>query len=109
MKRTSVSVALLGMLSLASAGPAAALDDAALLEIYNTKCFACHLAGGNAPMKEMNLADGDWKHGTKLAEIRKVIEEGVAGTAMFPFKAQLSAVEIEGLARFVRAFDKNLK
>ena len=109
MKRLSFSSALLGALSLAAAGPASALDDAAVLEVYKTKCFACHLADGNAPMKEMNLADAEWKHGTKLADIQKVIEEGVAGTAMLPFKAQLTPEEIEGLARFVRAFDKTLK
>ena len=28
---------------------------------------------------------------------------------MLPFKAQLTAEEIAGLARFVRAFDKTLK
>jgi mono/diheme cytochrome c family protein len=109
MKHPFLSVALLGAISLATAGPASALDDAAVLEIYKTKCFACHLADGNAPMKEMNLADGEWRHGTKLLDIQKVIEEGVAGTAMLPFKAQLQAEEIEGLARFVRAFDKSLK
>lgn len=102
-------LALLGALSLASAEPAAALDDSAVLEVYKTKCFACHLADGNAPMKEMNLADNEWKHGTKLVDIQKVIEEGVAGTAMLPFKGQLTAEEIAGLARYVRAFDKTLK
>jgi mono/diheme cytochrome c family protein len=57
----------------------------------------------------MNLADAEWKHGTKLADIQKVIEEGVAGTAMLPFKAQLTPEEIEGLAKLVRSFDKTLK
>jgi mono/diheme cytochrome c family protein len=86
-----------------------ALDDAAVQELYKVKCFACHLADGNAPMKEMNLADGEWKHGSKVADIVKVIEEGVPATAMVAFKAQLSAEEIDALARYVRAFDKTLK
>jgi mono/diheme cytochrome c family protein len=38
-----------------------------------------------------------------------VIEEGVPATAMVAFKAQLSADEIDSLARYVRAFDKTLK
>ena len=109
MNRSFFAPALLGVLSLAAAGPSFAQDDAAVLEVYKTKCFACHLADGNAPMKEMNLADNEWRHGTKLLDIQKVIEEGVAGTAMLPFKAQLTAEEIAGLARYVRAFDKTLK
>ena len=88
---------------------AAALDDAATLELYKTKCQACHLADGNAPMKEMNLSDAEWKHGSKVADIIKTIEEGSPGTAMLTFKAQLAPEEIDALARFVRAFDKTLK
>ena len=89
------SAALLACL----AAPAAfALDDAAVLEVYKAKCFACHLADGNAPMKEMNLADAEWKHGSKVADIIKTIEEGAPGTAMLSFKAQLSPEEIQGLA-----------
>ena len=59
-------------------------------KIYAAKCQACHLADGNAPITEMNLSDGEWKHGSKLADITKVIEEGVPGTAMLRFKAQLT-------------------
>ena len=88
---------------------AAVSDDAATLELYKSKCLACHLADGNAPMKEMNLADAEWKHGSKVADIVKTIEEGSPGTAMLSFKAQLSPEEIDALARFVRAFDKTLK
>jgi mono/diheme cytochrome c family protein len=97
------------LLGLAGVVPASALDDAATLELYKTRCFACHLADGNAPMKEMNLADAEWKHGSKVADIVKVIEEGAPGTAMLGFKAQLSAEEIGALARYVRSFDKTLK
>jgi mono/diheme cytochrome c family protein len=103
------SLPFLVALALGSAPRTSALDEAAVLELYKTKCFACHLADGNAPMKEMNLADTEWKHGSKMAEIIKVIEEGSPGTAMLPFKAQLQPEEIEALARYVRAFDKTLK
>ena len=57
----------------------------------------------------MNFADGKWVHGSKLAEVAKVISEGVAGTAMLPFKAQLSPEQVAALAAYVRAFDKSLK
>ena len=46
---------------------------------------------------------------SKVADITKVIEEGVPGTAMLSFKAQLTPEEIDGLARYVRSFDKSLK
>ena len=88
----------------AAAGPA----DEATLQLYKTKCQACHLADGNSPIKEMNFADGEWIHGSKLADVIKVIEEGVPGKAMLPFSAQLSKEEIEALAKYVRTFDKKL-
>jgi mono/diheme cytochrome c family protein len=106
-RRISLAAALL--LAALAAAPASAQDEAAIQEVYKTKCFACHLADGNAPMKEMNLADAEWKHGSKLADIVKVIEEGVPATAMLSFKAQLTPEEIQGLARYVRSFDKTLK
>ena len=80
----------------------------ATLELYKTKCMSCHM-DGNAPIPEMNFANGNWKHGTKVAEVVKVITEGVEGAAMVAFKEQLSAAEIEALARYVRSFDKKLK
>jgi mono/diheme cytochrome c family protein len=84
-------------------------DAPATQQLYEEKCMACHMADGNAAVKEMNLADGEWKHGTKLSDMIKVITSGVEGTAMQPFKDQLSKDEIEALARYVRAFDKSLK
>jgi mono/diheme cytochrome c family protein len=95
---------------LAGALPAAAQTKPtdATLELYKTKCMACHL-DGNAPIPEMNFANGTWKHGSKVVELVKVITEGVEGTAMVSFKDQLSAAEIEALARYVRSFDKKLK
>jgi cytochrome c oxidase subunit 2 len=81
----------------------------ATLELYKTKCLACHLPDGNSPIPEMNFANGNWKHGTKVADMVKVINEGVPGTAMIAFKEQLSAPEIDALARYVRSFDKKLK
>ena len=110
MKTKFIALAASALLmSALSPSRAFALDDAATLDLYKTKCLACHLADGNAPMKEMNLSDAEWKHGSKVAEIVKTIEEGAPGTAMLSFKAQLSPEEIDALARFVRAFDKTLK
>ncbi len=78
-------------------------------ENYKTKCAACHLADGKGAMPEMNLTDAKWEHGSSVADIVKVITEGVPGKAMVSFKAQLSDEQIEALAVYVRTFDKTLK
>jgi len=75
-------------------------------ETYKLRCAVCHGPDGNAQVPEMNFADGQWKHGSSVKEIAKVISEGVPGTAMVVFKSQLSEKEILDLARYVRAFDK---
>jgi mono/diheme cytochrome c family protein len=85
-----------------------AADANGAADAYKEKCQACHM-DGNSPLEEMNFADGKWKHGSSTAQIEKVISEGVPGTAMQPFKDQLSSEQIKALARYVRAFDKSLK
>lgn len=76
------------------------------LEVYKTKCQACHMADGNSPLPLMNFADGLWKHGSSLKEIEAVIAEGVPGTAMLPFKTQVTPAQVQALAKYVRSFDK---
>jgi mono/diheme cytochrome c family protein len=77
--------------------------------LYKVKCMVCHAADGNSPMPGMSFADGVWKHGTSVKEMAEVITNGVTGTAMMPFKGQLSDAEILALAKYVRQFDKKLK
>jgi mono/diheme cytochrome c family protein len=86
-----------------------AVDEAQIAALYKSKCSVCHAADGNSPLPNMSFADGVWKHGTTVKEMVNTISNGVPGTAMMPFKTQLSPEEIEGLARYVRKFDKNLK
>jgi mono/diheme cytochrome c family protein len=78
-------------------------------ENYKATCQPCHMADGNAALKPMNFADGEWKHGTSPQALAKVIAEGVPGTAMMPFKTRFSEKEILDLARYVRKFDPKLK
>jgi len=78
-------------------------------ENYRTTCQPCHMADGNAALKPMNFADGEWKHGTTVADLAKVITNGVPGTAMMPFKTRFSEQEILELAKYVRHFDPKLK
>ena len=78
--------------------------------LYEARCQACHMADGNSQlMPNMSFADGVWKHGSTLKAVQTTISNGVPGTAMVPFKEQLSPAEIAALARFVRKFDKKLK
>src|SRR5687768_5056410 len=93
----------------AFAADAPAKASPATLEAYKTKCQACHMPEGQAPLEPMNLADSKWTHGSTQKEIAKVISEGVPASAMLPFKAQLTPAEIAELAAYVRSFDKTLK
>jgi len=109
VKRPILVIAGVATAALAVAASAQDKPTEATLDLYKMKCLACHLADGNAPIPEMNFANGVWKHGSKVADLVKVINEGVPGTAMVSFKEQLSAAEILALARYVRTFDKKLK
>jgi len=77
--------------------------------LYTQHCQMCHGENGKAPLPEMSFAARTWKHGTKTTDMIKVITEGVAGTAMMPFKERITAGEIAALARLVRSFDPRLK
>ena len=88
--------------------PAAAKVDA--LELYTSKCQACHMADGNSQVApNMSFADGVWVHGSTLKQVEATITNGVPGTAMIAWKEQLSPAEVAALAKFVRKFDKKLK
>jgi len=77
-------------------------------ELYVQLCQMCHMPDGNAAIKDMNFADGEWKHGTVIKAQVKVVTDGVPGTAMMSFKDRLSDQEILALVKFVRNFDKKL-
>jgi mono/diheme cytochrome c family protein len=98
------------LLSLAAARPAAAAapykPSEATLELYKAKCGQCHMPDGNSPLEPLNFADGIWKHGDTVKAITVVINDGVQGSAMLPFKSQVTPEEAEALARYVRSFDK---
>ena len=106
-----ITFALVGTLALAA--PAAAQSDRPTTnrpaqELYVQLCQMCHMPDGNAAIKDMNFADGEWKHGTVIKAQVKVVTDGVPGTAMMSFKDRLSDQEILALVKFVRSFDKKL-
>lgn len=77
--------------------------------LYRVNCQMCHGPSGKALIPDMAFAGRKkWKHGTKSADMVKVITDGVKGTPMMPFKSKLTADQIKALARYVRAFDTRL-
>ena len=107
--RIAPGAAVLLALSIPVAAADAPAADEATVELYKEKCQICHMADGNSPVPAMNFASGAWQHGSRLADVIKVITEGVSGKAMTSFKKQLTKEQIEALARYVRSFDKKLK
>lgn len=78
-------------------------------KLYASNCQACHGPDGKSPMPEMAFVGREWKHGTKTADMIKVITNGVPGTVMMPFKGRLTEQQIKELATYVRSLDKKLK
>jgi mono/diheme cytochrome c family protein len=78
-------------------------------EIYATNCQACHGPDGESPLAPLSFTDPEWKHGSRLQDIVKVITDGVEQTPMLAFKEKLSKEEIAALAKLVRSFDKSLQ
>jgi len=112
---TSLAAALAGTTLVASrpavprqATAAAPVPDPAAA-LYGRMCQACHGKDGKTVMPDMSFVGRTWKHGTKTADMIKVITEGVPGTAMMPFRGRLTETEIRDLARYVRSLDKTLK
>jgi mono/diheme cytochrome c family protein len=66
-------------------------------------CFACHGMNGEGNAIGPNLTDKFSKHGCSVDEIAKVITDGVAGTTMVAYKAQLKPEEIKQLAAFIKS------
>ena len=107
--RSLLSAGVLGLFLTADVGAQTAASGKTAEENYKATCLPCHMADGNAALKPMNFADGEWKHGTTPQALAKVIAEGVPGTAMMPFKTRFSEKEILDLAKYVRKFDPKLK
>ena len=109
MRRTALL--LLGLLAITTpvaAQSARPTSNRPAQELYVQNCQMCHMPDGNAAIKDMNFADGDWKHGTVIKTQVKIVADGVPGTAMMAFKDRLSDAEILALVKLVRNFDKKL-
>lgn len=82
------------------------VSDTARIEVgkgvFATKCAACHGASGEG-MIGPNLTDNHAIHGGTLADIQKVIENGVLEKGMLAWKGQLSNDELVGVIAYVWA------
>ena len=107
MQRTRSKVA--GAAAVAALLAATAVRAEEPAKIYVAKCQACHGVDGQSPFPELSLNDDKWIHGSTVAAITKVIEEGVPGKAMISFKPQLTKPEIDALAKYVRTLSKKGK
>ncbi len=91
---------LVAVAALAAAGPALAVDAAAL---YSSKCAACHGKDGkgSATGKKMGAKDLAEEASEPVAEIAEDISKGKG--KMPGFKGKLSPDEIEAIAKYVKA------
>lgn len=64
-------------------------------------CFACHGMNGEGNALGPNLTDNFAKQGCSEEDMTRVINKGVAGTAMVPYEAQLKPEEIKALTQFI--------
>ena len=82
------------------AGPASAADLEAGKKIFDTNCVACHggkMEGGIGP----NLVDAEWIHGGELADIVKVVTEGVPDKGMITWGPILGPEKVGQVAAYV--------
>lgn len=74
---------------------------AAGAEVYASRCIACH-AEGAAGMTGPNLTDEYWINGGGIKNVFNTIKNGGRkGTAMIPWKTQLSAEKMQQVASYI--------
>lgn len=70
--------------------------------IYKTNCAACHGEHGQG-MVGPNLTDDYWLHGSKINDLFKTIEYGVAAKGMPTWEKVLSPKQIADVANYVKS------
>ncbi len=68
--------------------------------IYVARCAACHGPDGGGIVGP-NLTDRFWIHGASVAEIHKVIENGVLEKGMLPWKGVIPPADIKLMVAYV--------
>ncbi len=102
----TLRIAVVGLLL----GATPALADVS--EVWTAKCKSCHGESGKADTaqgkkhKIKDMTTADWQSGRTDAQLKKAISEGVADTKMKAYGDKLSAAELDGLVKHVRALKK---
>ncbi len=79
-------------------------------KLFSMNCASCHGAAGNligGIPNARNLVEGQWKAGEGSISHFKVLQNGIAGSAMVSFKAQLKPYERWALVNFIDSITKN--
>ena len=104
---------ILGMLFLRPLSADAAGDSAKGKALYEKHCMACHgpQGKGDGPTgKMLKPPAADFSSAVRKkkseAELREVIENGKPGTAMGPWKSQLSPTDLDNVLGYVMALRK---
>lgn len=76
--------------------------------IYGANCATCH---GQTAQRAMNssLFDGQWQFGSRDADLRRNIRDGIRDRGMPAFDKLLTADEIDEVVRFVRVREQESK
>jgi mono/diheme cytochrome c family protein len=79
-------------------------------KLFKLNCAVCHGANGDLVggiPNARNLVEGQWKAGNGSIAHFKVLQNGIPGTQMVSFKAQLKTSERWALVAFIDSITKN--
>lgn len=102
--RPAFAAALLAGFALAGCGPSDPGE-----RVWARRCASCHGDDGRGRTKFAegrpfaDLTDGEWKHGSDLDSMKRLIEAGDPKSPMPPFQGRISPEEIDVVARHVQA------
>lgn len=69
-------------------------------KVYDEKCAACHRPDGGGSIGP-NLTDGNWIHGAKVADMTRVIRDGILDKGMPPWGQILSSEEMGSVQAYI--------
>lgn len=79
-------------------------------KIFKQNCAACHGEKGDTVgglPNARNLIEGQWKAGGGMIGLYKVLQNGLPGTQMIAFKAQLKPYERWAVVNYIETITKN--
>lgn len=93
------AIAELGETELAALVSQAPRRDAGA-KAFAAKCASCHGAQGQGGIGP-NLTDRHWLHGGRLADVARVIRDGVADKGMPPWGSLMNPEELQSVTAFI--------